>query len=68
MRAALKLVGEPLKWGIRQDALAGFLEAQGYVLHQSPTPEQLRARYLEPVGLGEEIVGDIELMAAAKVR
>ena len=68
MRAALKVVGEPLKWGIRQDALAGFLEAHGYALHQSPTPEQLRAHYLEPVGLGDEIVGDIELMVAAKVR
>ena len=68
MRAALKLVGEPLKWGIRQDALAGFLGAYGYTLEESPTPEQLRVRYLEPIGLGEEIVGHIELMAAAKVR
>ena len=68
MRAALKVVGEPLKWGIRHDALAGFLEAHGYTLEQSPTPEQLRERYLEPTGLGDEVVGDIELMAAAKVR
>ncbi len=68
MRAALKIVGEPLKWGIRQDTLAGFLGAHGYTLEQSPTPEQLRVRYLEPVGLGDEIVGDIELMAAAKAR
>ena len=67
IRAALKISGEPLKWGIRQDALAGFLEAHGYALHQSPTPEQLRAHYLEPVGLGDEIVGNIELMASAKV-
>jgi len=67
IRAALKVVGEPLKWGIGQDALAGFLEAHGYTLNQSPTPEQLRVRYLEPVGLGDEIVGDIELMAGAKV-
>ena len=66
-RAALKISGEPLKWGIRQDALADFLEAWGYTLDQSPTPEQLRAQYLEPVGLGDEIVGDIELMATARV-
>lgn len=67
MRAALKVAGEPLKWGIRQDALAGFLRAHGYTLDRSPTPEQLRVHYLEPVGLGGEIVGDIELMAVAKV-
>ena len=30
-------------------------------------PERLRAHYLEPVGLGDAIMGDIELMAAAKV-
>ena len=67
-RAALKISGEPLKWGIRQDGLAGFLEAHGYILDQSPTPEQLRVHYLEPVGLGDEMVGEIEQMAVAKVR
>lgn len=67
MRAALEAVGEPLKWGIRQDALAGFLRAHGYTLERSPTPEELRVRYLEPVGLGDEIMGDVELMAVARV-
>ncbi len=67
-RAAFKIVGEPLKWGIGPDALTGFLEAHGYALQPSPTPEQLRAHYLEPVGLGDEIVGDIELIAVAEVR
>lgn len=68
VRAALKISGEPLKWGIRRDALAGFLETHGYTLEQSPTPEELRELYLEPVGLGDETIGDIEHMAAAKVR
>jgi methyltransferase (TIGR00027 family) len=67
MRLALKVVGEPLKWGIGTDAMASFLEDHGYTLDQSPTPEQLRVRYLEPAGLGAEIVGNIELMASAKV-
>jgi methyltransferase (TIGR00027 family) len=68
MRAALKVVGEPLKWGIRQDELAGFLRAHGFILDRSPTPEQLRVHYLEPVGLGDEIMGDVELMAVARVQ
>ncbi|GMR24372.1 MAG: hypothetical protein BMS9Abin37_2908 [Acidobacteriota bacterium] len=68
VRAALKVFGEPLKWGIRRQDLGSYLETPGYMLEQSPTPEALRKRYLEPVRLGDEIVGDIELMAAAKVR
>ena len=68
VRAALKFVGEPLKWGIRQDALAAFVGAHGYTLDQAPTAEQLRVRYLEPVGIADEIVGDIELMAVARAR
>jgi methyltransferase (TIGR00027 family) len=67
MRAALRLVGEPVNWAIRREALAAFLCARGYTLDRSPTPEQLRVHYLEPVGLGDAIVGDIELMAVARV-
>lgn len=67
MRVALKLAGEPLKWGIRREALPGFLDAHGYTLLRAPTPEALRESYLVPAGLGDEIVGDIELMASAEV-
>jgi methyltransferase (TIGR00027 family) len=67
MEAALKLIGEPAKWAIAQDALGGFLGAHGFILDRSPTPAQLRACYLEPVGLGHEIVGNVELMAVARV-
>ena len=67
MKAALEAIGEPVKWAIAQPALGGFLAAHGYALVRSPTPDELRARYLEPVGLGHEVVGHIELMAVAKV-
>ena len=49
-------------------ALAAFVGAHGYTLDQAPTAEQLRVRYLEPVGIADEIVGDIELMAVARAR
>jgi methyltransferase (TIGR00027 family) len=65
MRASLALLGEPLQWGIGRDELGDFLKRRGFRWEQSPTPEELRRRYLEPVGLGEEIVGDFELMAVA---
>jgi len=67
MKAALESIGEPVKWAIAQPALGEFLANHGYVLVRSPTPEELRAHYLEPVGLGHEIVGHIELMAVATV-
>jgi hypothetical protein len=41
------------------------LKQRGYRLEESPTPEELRRRYLEPVGLGDELVGDFELLASA---
>jgi methyltransferase (TIGR00027 family) len=67
MQAALELVGEPVKWAIAPDALGGFLAAHGFILDRAPTPDELRERYLEPVGLGHEIVAHVELMAVAKV-
>jgi len=40
-----------------------FSERTAILSTNPPTPEQWRAHYLEPVGLGDEI----ELMAEAKV-
>lgn len=65
MRASLRLLGEPLQWGIGRDELGDFLKPRGYRLEEAPTPEELRARYLVPVGLGHERVGDFELLASA---
>ena len=67
MKTTLKLMGEPLKWGIGRDALGGFLEANGYSLEASPTSAELAERYLAPAGIDDEIVGDVERLASAKV-
>ncbi len=42
----LKLRGEPFRWGIERDNLAGFLRANGFALHELANHETLRARYL----------------------
>lgn len=68
VRAVLKLVGEPLRWGIARGALPGFLESNGYTLEASPSPDGLVERYLVPAGIEDEIVGDIERLATAKLR
>ena len=68
IRGTLALLGEPLKWGIRRDELAGFLSDHGYAVDQQPTPDELHERYLVPAGLGNEPVGDMEFMAVARTR
>jgi len=42
----LKLRAEPFRWGIKQNDLAGFLQANGFALHELANHETLRARYL----------------------
>ena len=45
-RFAAKLVGEPLRWGIRAADLPGFVEPLGLTVHRQPTPEELEAELL----------------------
>jgi methyltransferase (TIGR00027 family) len=63
-RASLRLAGEPLRWSIQPAALGAFLEAHGYRLLAAPAPRELRARYLDPLGLREELAG-VERLALA---
>src|SRR5262245_51685067 len=38
--------GEPFLWGLRPEALSGFLAQRGFLLRDLPTPGDLRRRYL----------------------
>ncbi|HKB07580.1 MAG TPA: SAM-dependent methyltransferase [Candidatus Polarisedimenticolia bacterium] len=38
--------GEPFLWGLRPEALSGFLTQRGFLLIHLPTPGDLRRRYL----------------------
>lgn len=42
----LRLRGEPFRWGIRTGDLRRFLEARGWRLRETVSPEELRRRYL----------------------
>ena len=42
----LRLRGETFQWGLKQDEAAAYLHAQGYILREIVTPEQLRQRFL----------------------
>ncbi len=66
MRIGFELLGEPMRWGLRDGELESFLEHSGYRLLPPLERLDLRRRYLEPAGLGDKPLGGIELMAAAE--
>ena len=66
LSAVMKLAGEPIVWGIVEDDLPGFLAGLGFRLAGGLERFDLRARYLEPAGLGDEPLGTIEGVAVAE--
>ena len=65
-RASLKLVGEPLRWSLREGELGGFVEGAGYRLLGPPERYDLGERYLAPLNI-DMPVGVIERFAVAEV-
>lgn len=54
LRLALRLVGEPLRWGLARDRVPAFAAAAGYRVLDHPTDAALRERLLAPLGLRDE--------------
>ncbi|WP_164016891.1 class I SAM-dependent methyltransferase [Pyxidicoccus trucidator] len=67
IRSALRLAGEPLRWGIAPSAVPAFLTAAGYRVLDQPTPRRLRERFLTPHGLDEEPLAPYEHLVLAEV-
>jgi methyltransferase (TIGR00027 family) len=67
IRSALRLAGEPLRWGIAPSAVAPFLTTAGYRVLDQPTPRMLRERFLTPHGLAEEPLAPYEHLVLAEV-
>ena len=61
---ALAMGGEPLRWAVGEGELAAVLAAAGWSL--AVEAFDLRARYVEPAGLGDRPLADIELFALAR--
>jgi methyltransferase (TIGR00027 family) len=66
MSVSLKLTGEPIYWGIEPGTLARFLKARGFHLLANVEQSDLRSAYLEPRGLGDRPLGEIERLAMAR--
>lgn len=63
-RLSLKLVGEPLRWGVQEGELETFLNGAGFRLLGPPGRYDLGERYLRPEGI-DQAVGSVERFAVA---
>jgi methyltransferase (TIGR00027 family) len=64
-RLSLKVIGEPLKWGVREGELQEFLEGAGYRLLGPAERYDFKERYLVPLEV-DLPVGVIERFAIAE--
>jgi methyltransferase (TIGR00027 family) len=64
-RLSLKMIGEPWCWGAGEGMLPDFLAKRGFQL-TAPERCDLRSRYLEPAGLADRQLGDVERVAIAR--
>lgn len=67
IRIALRIAGEPMRWGVRPDEVPAFLAALGHRAVEQPTIDALRARYLDPLGLHDEPLLPYEHLVATEV-
>lgn len=67
IRAALRLAGERMRWGIRPQRVRAFVEEAGFRVIEQANREMLRARYLAPMGLSEEPLAPYEELALVEV-
>lgn len=65
MGAGMKLAGEAIVWGLRDEEVAPFLEARGFRLAGPLESFDLRQRYLVPAGMADEPLGRLERLALA---
>ncbi len=65
-RLTLRLMGEPLQWGVPPDGLQRFLGPEGFRLVDAPDPGELARRYLAPMEAGDRVVGGVERFAVAE--
>jgi methyltransferase (TIGR00027 family) len=64
-RLSLKMIGEPWCWGVGEGKLPDFLAQRGFHLIAAERCD-LKSRYLEPTGLADRPLGDVERVAIAE--
>jgi methyltransferase (TIGR00027 family) len=65
IRGALRLAGEPLRWGIAPADVSGYLQARGFRVLEQASTSDLHARFLAPAGLQDEPLASYEHLVLA---
>jgi len=65
MRVALRIAGEPLRWGIAPGEVPEFLAARGFHVLEQASVDDLKARFLAPAGLPNEPLANYEHLVLA---
>ncbi len=63
-----RLIGEKIQWWVDDDRLVSLLSEHGYTVRDAPSDKDLRARYLEPAGLGAQPLAKHERFVVAETR
>jgi O-methyltransferase involved in polyketide biosynthesis len=66
IRAALRLAGEALRWGIAPREVSEFLRTRGFLVLEQASVVDLHARFLAPLGLQEEPLANYEHLVLAQ--
>lgn len=66
MGAGMKLSGEAIVWGLRDEDVAPFLDERGFQLAGPLEAFDLKQRYLVPAGMADEPLGRLERLALAE--
>ena len=67
VRFSLRIVGEPMQWGIRPVDVPAFFAAHRHRVLEQPTMKDLRRDYLVPLGLGDQPVTPYEHLVLAAI-
>jgi methyltransferase (TIGR00027 family) len=66
LQATLRMIGEPMHWGIKRADMSAFLDENGFRVIDQPTDSQLRERFLDPIALHDEPLAPYEHLTLAE--
>lgn len=66
-RVSLRMVGEPLRWVLRPSDIPEFLGARGWRVLEQPSLDDLRQRFLVPIGATDEPLSQYDYPVLAEM-
>ena len=66
LKYSLHWVGEPFRWGAKEEGLEPFLVAHGYCILGEASRYDLKQRYLAPVNMADQPLSRLERVVAVE--